>query len=166
MTLSKKATRYGVLLIVVLALFGCGSSDTAQDELIDYINNQFPKFEKLESEVVDTYDSVTGDNYTNDIVLYRALSETIIPKSRKLVDILQNVSTAFNNPEIIELHSIVIDAYDTLFNGFVLSQIAIEKKDSEIAPKANGKFNLARQLQQKWLVRLNELKKKYNVVTN
>ena len=166
MTLSKKATRYGVLLIVVLALFGCGNSDTAQDELIDYINNQFPKFEKLESEVVDTYDSVTGDNYTNDVVLYRVLSETIIPKCRKLVDILQNVSTVFNNPEIIELHSIVIDAYDTLFNGFVLSQIAIEKKDSEIAAKANDKFNLARQLQQKWLVRLNELKKKYNVVTN
>ena len=155
MTLSKKATRYGVLLIVVLALFGCGNSDTAQDELIDYINNQFPKFEKLESEVVDTYDSVTGDNYTNDVVLYRALSKTIIPKCRKLVDILQNVSTAFNNPEIIELHNIVIDAYDALFNGFVLSQIAIEKKDSEIAAKANDKFNPARQLQQKWLVRLN-----------
>ena len=66
MTLTKKATRYGVLLIVVLALFGCGSSDPVKDEFIDYISNQIPKFAKLESDIVDTFDSVTGENYDND----------------------------------------------------------------------------------------------------
>ncbi len=55
----------GFLLLIALSLFrlvGCGH-DPVQSELIDYINNEVPKFATLETEIIDSYESVSGDNF-------------------------------------------------------------------------------------------------------
>ena len=162
MRFSKRVSRYGICAVLALALFGCGSSDPVKDEFIDYISNQIPKFAKLESDIVDTFDSVTGENYDNDEQVDKVLDETVLPKCRELLNVIVD-DISVNTPVMIKLHGLYIEAYDRFFDGYALLRVAIEKGDAEIVSKANEKFSMGRKLQRQWLTGINELKKKYGI---
>ena len=151
-----------VLLISIFTLGGC-SPDPVQNELIDYINNEVPKFGPLETEMVKAYDDVSGDNYKNDAIMFKALDEVVVPKCTKILSIIEH-DVSPKTKEIQSLHNIYIDAYQELLKGYTLTKKAISESDGDFIKQANKNFELGRSLQQQWLTRINELKKKHNVI--
>ena len=75
----RRTIMYILVLVMVFSLTGCGSSEK-QEELIDYINNDIAELVTLENEMLESYGSVTGDNYSNDIE-----QKKLIVDERKLV---------------------------------------------------------------------------------
>jgi len=160
-----KINKYILLKLAVIVIAGVVSnacaSDPVQEDLIDYINNQVPKFAAVASEIVNDHNAVSGKNFQDDAALYKALQGKILPECRKMEIILKEVSP--KTPEIRKLHALYVEAYQHEYRGFLLIKTAIEKRDSGIIPTANVEFKKMKQLQQKWREQLDRLNKKHNI---
>ena len=77
-------------MLLSVVCFGW-SQDPVQEDLLNYINTELPTVADLETEAMQKYESVTGDNYTDDFVLYETLSNEIIPTYRKFVEGLEEL---------------------------------------------------------------------------
>ena len=110
----------------------------------------------------DSYNSVMGENFKNDVTALKTLKNKTIPAGRKLCDALALISP--KTQEVQDLHEKLIEVENTAFNGYLLAVTAIEKQDRELAIKANEKFNESRKLTNQFLAAVAELKKQHNVV--
>ena len=70
------------------------------------LTRNFPSLADLETEAMQKYESVTGDNYTDDFVLYETLSNEIIPTYRKFVEGLEEIKP--KTKEVQELHGLYV----------------------------------------------------------
>jgi len=134
-----KKIRGILVLLPLLLLTACTS---VQDDLTTYVDDTLPPLFKTESEVINKYDSVIGNNYVNDSVLYTTLIGEVIPEYNDFIDDLEHVE--IETDEVQKVHDHFIKAAKTQEKGFEILKTAIEKQDSAEVEKANQKINEAR----------------------
>ncbi len=149
------------LLIVTFFLSQC-STDPVQKDLLNYVNVELPKLSALETESIDAYNSVIGDNYTTDSVVYAKLKNVVIPKYTDFTTKLQAVAPA--TEELKAIHLEYVEAAKDQLEGFNYIVDAIDKQNASEITKANDDIKRAKEFIDQWKKDLNEDCKKHNVV--
>ncbi|MDM5212506.1 hypothetical protein QUF94_13800 [Peribacillus sp. NJ4] len=139
--------------LLILLLVGCGNP--MQEELLSYINEDLPPLAEKESEVIARYESVTGDNYTNDEVMYAALVDEVQPKYQSFITDLEAVE--IEEKEIKTVHEDFIEAANLQHSAFLTVISAIEEQDREKIDEANQKLSKARKMMRQYQVDLKTL---------
>lgn len=146
-----------------LTLFGC-STNSVKEDLLNYSNKELPKIVDLENEVVSGYEGVSGDNYTDDITMYNALLNEIIPASKKLIEAAEDITP--KTKEVREIHELYISSINHQNSAFVIILSALETQDFEKINSANEKLDLARKENRDFLQQIKELGEKNSVKFN
>ncbi len=151
-----------MVLILTVGMGGCASNEK-QESLLQYINDDAVEMGEIETKLLESYRSVTGENYTNDNEMYEVLTEDTIDLARELND--KAVELAFNieDDEILEVHRLYMDYSNKVLNVIVIMISALENKDSTQIAEANEKLNEANNLALDYQRELDSLAKKYNV---
>lgn len=151
-----------MVLILAIGLGGCANNEK-QESLLQYINNDVIEMGEIETKLIESYGSVTGENYINDNEMYEEFTEDTINLARELND--KAVELAFNieDDEILEVHRLYMDYSNKFLNVIVIMISALENQDSTQIAEANEKLNEANNLALDYKKELNSLAKKYNV---
>jgi hypothetical protein len=156
----KKNFVFIIIGLLLLFVVSCGS-DSKQKDLLNYLNVELVPLEAKESEIVDLYDSVTGDNFTDDETTYNILVNEIIPKTNKFIIDIEQVSPA--ESELQDIHEMFISGWNSQLSAFVLLLSAIEKQDFSIITSANDKLSAGRRELRDYNNALDAYAKKVNV---
>lgn len=151
-----------LLYLPMLVLLLQCSGDKVQQDLLNYINVEMPSVAALESEAGTAYESVSGENYQNDSIMYYTISETVVPKYQEFYDKLKNIKPA--TEEVANLHKEYVQAAADQLEAFNLILEAIEKQDAEIITRANEDLAEGRALIKMWRADLDSACSKHNVV--
>ncbi|MBI1768224.1 MAG: hypothetical protein HY015_06985 [Bacteroidetes bacterium] len=146
--------------IFILALVAC-SSDQVQKDLLNYINTELPKVSALEREAIAAYESISGDNYTSDSIMYYTIKQTVLPKYEEFSTKLTAIHPA--TEEINTMHAEYVKAAGDQMEAFKLICLAIEKQDAEVIRQANNDLDQARNLIALWKKDLDEKCKKHGI---
>jgi hypothetical protein len=150
------------LSIVLALVFVACSTDEVQKDLLNYVNTELPKVAALESEAVDAYASVVGENYKSDSIMYATIQETVIPKYEEFYGKLSSVHPS--TKEVTTMHEEYVKAAKDQLEGFKLISLAIEKQDPEIIKQGNTDLDEAKNLIDVWRKDLDEKCKKHGVI--
>ncbi len=139
-----KQRRMAYLVTISLAmlfLVGC-VQDPVQEDLLNYLNNEIAPLAETETQIIDSYDSVVGENYTSDEELYRVLSEDVMPKYRDFSAKLEEIQP--QTQEVREVHELYITAVNKQYNAIVQMIAALENQDMNLIVEANEKLSEGR----------------------
>lgn len=135
--------RITMSFLLIITISGCSRNNTeVQDDILNYINVELPKLVELESTVIEGYESVTGDNYTDDETLYNALQNEIIPSSLDLIDAAEEIVPETEDVRVV--HEIYLSAINKENSAFTTILSAIENQDYDKVSLANDKLTDAR----------------------
>lgn len=149
-----------VIFISLLVLTGCGS-DPVHDELLNYINTDMKPLAAKEQKVLDDYDSVTGNNYTDDETLYNKLIDEILPEYRDFISELEGIN--IETKELSDIHEKYIDAANTQQQGLIKITDALEKQNIGLAAEANQMLTEGRKGLRDYQKEIKNLAKEHNV---
>lgn len=113
-----------------------------QEDLLNYINVELLKIVDIEAIVTEGYDSVSGDNYTDDYTMYNMIEQEVLPASVELVDTAEGIEVS--TKEVRDIHELYIEAVNIQHQAFGIILSAIEKQDYELISEANEKLSEAR----------------------
>lgn len=159
--IGQKIKGLAVIFSVLILAYLLTGSDPVEKELLFYLKEFLPKILILEKTVDQSYDSVTGNNFINDLLTLKTINDVTIPASRELCDILSDYSP--KTKEVEELHELTIKAKKLQNSGILLLAAAINQQDHSLIVKANEKQDEARKASKEWQNKLNELIKKYKL---
>lgn len=153
-------TKLTLALGIALLVAACGG-DPVQKDLLNYVNVELDKVSTLESEAIGAYESVVGDNYKGDSIMYFTIKDTVIPKYEAFSTVLESIKPA--TTDVMAMHQEYIKAAGEQMEAFKLLIIALEKQDAAIVQQANADLDLARTNIDKWKSDIREACKKHNV---
>lgn len=151
-----------LLYVPMLVLLLQCSGDKVQQDLLNYINVEMPSVAALESEAGSAYESVSGENYQSDSLMYFTIAETVVPRYQEFYDKLKNIKPA--TEEVANLHKEYVQAAADQLEAFKLILEAIEKQDAQIITRANEDLAEGRALIKMWRADLDSACNKHNVV--
>src|SRR5690554_1935747 len=93
-----------ILSVVLLVMTAC-SSDPVQDDLVTYINDDLLDLLKESDVILAQYDSVRGDNYTDDATMHEMLTTNVLPQYITYIDKL--VAVTPETTEVSEVHDLL-----------------------------------------------------------
>lgn len=137
------------------------STKSVQDDLIAYINEGLMPIADLEKQAVESYQSVSGQNYTDDNTMYEAMTKTVVPNYQQFRDKL--VALAPQTKEVKEIHEVYINGVNSQLEGFKMVVEAIEKQDAGIIEQANVKLDAGKAGIDDFKSRINKLAEEYDV---
>lgn len=143
-----------------ILLTGC-FSNPIQEDLLSYINDEIAPISAEEAKIVANYDSVTGQNYTDDETTYKMLMDNVIPAYNELSDKILKIQP--KTPEVRELHDLFIKLSGIQKSAFVGIADAIEKQDLGLVNEANAKLDEANKLARDYQMKLQDMAKEYNI---
>jgi hypothetical protein len=143
------------ITLLLLVLAGC--SNPIKEDLLTYINTELPKVVQYETDAIAAYESVSGANYTDDYTMYEALTETIIPTYRELINGIEAITLRLKTKEVRELNEKYIEAADLQMNGFVILMNALETQDGSLIVQFNERLDKGRRLTREWQIELQDL---------
>jgi len=151
-------------LLLIGGIFGCGSEDEETDpiaqDLKDYLYH-FNQFLEQEQAIAASFESITGENYTDDETMYEELVENTLPKTEALLDDLRMIE--FATPEVQELHENYIKGWEAQKKGFELYAEAVEKQDQEITKQGNQSLDEGSHQMELVIQELNQMVEEHNV---
>ena len=159
--MEKIAVFFSICLIVLTG--GCSNS-AAQDEILNYINQELPHIAELETTVQESYNSVLGEGYTNDYVAHEELVSTTLPALNTLESYVNNLQ--IDNSDLKEVHKIYINYVRAFKNSVITTIGAIENQDSSKIVEANNYMYEAQDITDQFITELKKLCQKYNIVLN
>ena len=115
-----KLTNYAALCL--LLILGACSGDPVQKDLLNYVNTELPKVASLETEAVDAYASVSGENYSTDSAMYYTIKQTVLPKYEEFNTKLNTIQPS--TPEVKAMHQEYINAAGDQMEAFKLICLA------------------------------------------
>jgi hypothetical protein len=128
-----------------------------QSDLLTYINNCLPTIVDYEKAAVTSYGSVSGENYTSDLDLYKALTDVVIPNYRKLAEGLDGFSVKLKTDEVRKLNEKYIEAVKTNMSAFVLLENLLDTQDASKAGDFTAGLEKGQMLIGKWQAELHAL---------
>ncbi|MDB9822435.1 hypothetical protein OAC89_01910 [Deltaproteobacteria bacterium] len=143
--------------------FGSGSFTTgsAAKELVNYVNQGILRIEELEKRSLESYASVTGENYTTDERAYEELKDVVIPIYKRFLDGLKSINP--ENEDIKRVHGIYIRGAESMYDGFKTKMLGIENKNEPIKIQGNEKIVYGREEIERWQLELEALCKEQGV---
>lgn len=134
--------KLGLIIIISITALLSACSSPAQDEILNYLNEELPGIGEMEAEVINKYDSVTGDNYTDDETLYNALNEEIIPLYSDFIDELESIE--IKDKDLRAIHEGYIEAVNQQSGAFNKMITALENQDAALIEEVNEILNQSR----------------------
>lgn len=131
-----------MIILVSLLLLGCEQQNPVQDDLLNYLNDELAPLADTETEIIDSYDSVMGLNYTSDEEAYNVLTEDVMPKYREFALELEEIQPT--TQEVREIHDLYIAAVNKQYNAIVQMIAALEHQDTNLVVEANEKLDEGR----------------------
>ena len=138
-------------------------SNQVSDDLLNYVNNQLPKVADNESKAVESYESVSGDNFTDDETMYYVIQNEVIPVYRKFIDQLESISKELETEEVKKVHEKYIEAAKVQNTAFMLILSGLENQDYNEMAEANEKLDKGRKLLREYKSDLKKICKENNV---
>ncbi|MBY7739485.1 hypothetical protein [Paenibacillus polymyxa] len=159
----KKISIFMLVLCCFSILAAC-STDPVKKDLITYVNDGMLPLTQDEKAVTEKYESVTGDNFTDDETLYNTLRDDIIPEYTKYLDKVEAVKT--ETPEVRAVHETYIKAVSTQKEALITMIDALEKGDLNLINESNTKLSEGKKLFRDFGEQVNTLAKEHDVKIN
>ncbi len=129
----KKLLSLTLAALMSVLLLSCGVS--LADELVSYINDDMPAILSLEEQMTASFDSITGDNFTNDADMYTEIAEVTLPA----VTEMNTLATAIvpENKELSAVHSLLCEYTAKYMEAYTTLLTALESQDEALVDVAN-----------------------------
>lgn len=147
-------------ILSLLALSAC-SADPVQEDLMTYVNEDLMSIFELEAEAVDSYSSVSGNNYTDDWTMYETMDAVTIPAYTEFIEKLESIRP--ETKEVRAVHEIYIDASNTQFRAMKMILIALELQSYDKILEANELLDEGRTKLRQFQDELEELMEEHEV---
>lgn len=154
-----KKLKISIVICVITLLVAC--SDPIQEEILSYVNKDLPEIAQLEEEIIGKYESVTGENYQNDEILYNTLVNDIIPDYSKMIDKLEAIK--ISDKKLHNIHEDYIEAANNQYSAFKKMTVAIENQDYALIEEVNKILSQARKDMRDYQYDLKEYAEENNV---
>jgi len=146
-------------------LIGCGSEEDEEAEpVVKDLQNYLYYFEQIaenERDIAASFESVTGEKYTDDETMHQELVENTLPKTEALLDDLRLME--FATPEVQQLHESYISGWENQKEGFQLYIEAVEEQDQNITEQGNQSLDKGSQKIEQVIQELNQMMEEYNL---
>jgi hypothetical protein len=129
--------------------------------LVNYVNQNILTLAPMETQALEQYAAVTGENYRGDQEVRRALENDVIPTYERFHRSLREIPV--EDPEIASLHSLYVRSASLLLDGFKMKRLAIGTGDERLMETANARIERGREEGLAWRARLEELAAQYKV---
>lgn len=120
-----------VAIVTLLSFAGCGDNEK-QKVIIDYVNNGIVGLDELKIQAFESYNSVVGENYTDDYIAYLELTQNTIVMAEELKAEAIRVANEITDKEIQEVHNLYVEftteyvgALDFLIYGYENSSLTL-----------------------------------------
>lgn len=150
-----------VLLMMGILVVLTGCNDPIQDDLLTYINDEMIPLSDLEDEILQDFDAVTGEKYTDDFTLYNQLNDVLIPKYQTFIVRIESVKP--ETKEVKELHELFIDSHNHQYNAMLKILIGIDEQDENVILEANQMLDESRKGLRNFMSEVDELADKHGV---
>ena len=160
-----------LFIFITTSLYSCSTKKShtggklitgpAAADIVNYVNQGILAITELEQKSLESYASVTGENFTTREKLYETLKNFVIPTYKRYADGLKKITP--ENPEIKPVHGTYIKAAELMLEGFQTKMVGIENSDEGLITQGNKQIEDASKGVKKWLAELNELCKKHGV---
>lgn len=148
-------------LLCILPLAACEKKDPVRDDLLNYLNNQFPAIAEQDSTVYAAYvAAIQAKDATNE-TLAAAFGDTIIPGMEALIEAAKTVAPATS--EVAELHAVYVESLTVKLEGYNLILQAAKENSNDILASANEKIQASNTAEDQYYSSLEELKDAHNV---
>jgi len=149
-----------VLFLISLSLFGC-SSDPVRQDLYNYAYKELPKITALYSKIEREYESVSGENYTDDKTISNAIKNVIVPQSLSLIDAAKAI--VLTTEEVKAVHEKLITVINTQNSALNILLSAHETQDYDKIALANEKLETAKKYMSDYIADVYALGKSHKV---
>ncbi|MCZ0702851.1 hypothetical protein J2T56_002738 [Natronobacillus azotifigens] len=133
--------RFLFLSLTILFIITACSNPVA-DELEVYINEELSSLADLEEEAIYEYNSVTGENFTDDADMFYHIQDVVLPLYEEFVSQLESIT--LESSEIRDVHEIYVKAANTQSNGLLKTLFALEYQDHDMMLEANDMLSEGR----------------------
>lgn len=151
----------GFLWLFLVPLSSVWGNDLVPQDLLNYINVELTKVTPLETEAMEYYESVTGENYKDDLTTYNVLKDKVIPTYNNFREKLKNIKPS--TEEVKNFHKTYIETAEMYYQAFTMLLSALEKKDEAVLKSANKNFEQAREAAKNLHDSLKKLCQKYGL---
>ena len=152
------------ICVAFVLLFGCVNTKK-QNEILDYVNIDCVMLGEIETKTLNSFNSVSGNNYENDLKLYEELSKTTVNYTRELNAKANEVAQKYmSNTEILDVHTVYLKCTISYLNAFSYMLTAIETQNREMIINANNELSNANSTALLFRGKLNDLCDKYKIV--
>ncbi len=112
---------------------GLSANTTSTSDFNSYVTD-VGALSSRESDILARYDSVSGDNYTDDATMYDVLV-ALVPDIRSFTTDLETIQPS--DPALLELHNKYIQGWNDQYNGMTKIIGALENQDYSAMADAN-----------------------------
>lgn len=159
----KRILSFILIFLLAIGLIGCNNTEK-QDALLQYINVDMVELVEIEEDLLYSYESVTGDNYSSDLETYNEFYDNTILLARELNDAAVTLSFSISDSEILDVHRIYMDYSNKFLSTLSIMISALENQDYTQLAEANEKLNEANNLALDYQQALLDLAEKYDIV--
>lgn len=159
----KKILALALSVVMILSFTGCVDTEK-QDALISYINEDLVALSKLETRFMDSYASVSGENYTDDETMYNEFVNNTVVLARQLNDATTEVASTIEDSALLEVHKLYMESSSNYLNAVTMIIAALENQDYALMTEANEKISQANTFGLDFKTKLNALAEEYGVV--
>lgn len=151
------------MLVILYVCFPRLFTNKKQEMLLQYINHDIKDLAELETEFLESYSSVTGENYVNDMIMYTEFSNNTLELARELNDEAVELAESITDDELLEVHRLYMNYSNKCFNVVALSISALETQDYALIVEVNEVLNEANNYVIDYKKELRKLAEKYRV---
>ncbi len=122
------------------------AEEPVADPVVQDMQNYFQRMEPIidqEANIINSFQSATGDDYTDDEALHNELVENILPATESLLADLRSISP--ETSEIQQAHGHLVQGWESHLDGFRLMAEALEEQDEGTMEQGNQKLDEASQ---------------------
>jgi len=160
----KKLLSIGMLCVMLLSLVGCVDKE-AQEAVCEYINTTSVSLKEQEQNMLASYSSVIGMNYTDDNTLCMELVTNTIPMATSLKSSAEAISETITVEELAEVHNLYVSYVSEFLDALNLLITAVDEQDKTISAQANEKLNNANVMASEFRTGLQSLAEEYEITS-
>ena len=117
---------------------GAASGDEAKRAALEAYIREIDEVQKLANETMDSYASVSGENYTSDAAIYAEITERTLPLCQQTNE--RAAAVIPGDSEISEVHAIYLDNSAKYLEALNMLVSAADNQDAGQVEEANARF--------------------------
>ena len=149
-----------ITMLLTLSLIGCSGSKE-KNELLNYIDTDMAEYEVLETQIINSMNSIISQKLDNDML--KELATNTMNLTILLNDKAVKCSYTLESKELKDIHEKYIEYTNSLLSAFSMLSSAIQTNDTSLIDSATKKFEEADTVAQDYLGKLQDYAKKHDV---